>query len=276
MSEVIGSLNGKFVERSPGEFRGYSFHLIGIGGSGMCGAATILLRSGAMVTGSDRVGFVGMGELVQAGARVYLCHEAQHVTDDVDVVVRSAAVPDDNPEVVAAREKSIPVIYYAELLGEITRSRLGVSISGTHGKSTTTGMVAHLFQKGGLNPSFILGAECEQLGGSSGVGTGEHFVVESCEYGRSFLHMKPHSAAILNIEADHLDFYRDIDEICDAFCAFAAGVSSNGLVVVNHDDALPGELGVGQLAELRRSALVLGQTGGLQACVQVVVALCSE
>ena len=218
------------------DFCGKRVHLIGIGGSGMFGAARMLLQSGAKVSGTDQRQFDGVGELVAGGAVVHFDHNGEHVPVDADLVVRSAAVPDSNPEVASARSRSIPVICYAELLGRITASRLGVCIAGTHGKSTTTALTAHVLHSSGIDPSYICGAASQQLGGSSGVGRGPHFVVESCEYGRSFLHMRPFSAAILNIDCDHLDCYRDLDEIVAAFGEFAARVSPRGLLVVNHDD----------------------------------------
>ncbi|HRX86582.1 MAG TPA: UDP-N-acetylmuramate--L-alanine ligase, partial [Phycisphaerae bacterium] len=208
----------------------------GVGGCGMYGAARILLQGGARLSGSDQKDFGGAGALVSGGAKVSVGHAGGHVDESVELVVRSAAVPDDNPEVVTARCLGIPVIKYAELLGLITRTHRGVAICGTHGKSTTTALVAHTLRHAGLEPSFIVGADSTQLGGNSGVGTGRHFVVEACEFGRSFLHLRPHSAAILNIEADHLDCYGSIDEIEEAFAAFAGNVAPDGLLVVNHED----------------------------------------
>ena len=231
------------ARRKPGDFRGLRVHLVGVGGCGMLGAARILLQSGAVVSGSDLKQFAGAGDLVQAGASIHFFHDAAHLREDTELVVCSAAIPDTNPEIVAACSRSVPVIRYAELLGEITESRLGVSLAGTHGKSTTTALTTHLFQSAGLEPSFIVGADCAQLGGSSGVGAGRHFIVESCEYARSFLHVKPHSAAILNIEADHLDCYRDLDDIASAFGDFAGRVSPEGLLVVNHEDGLASRAG---------------------------------
>lgn len=230
-------VNGGASRRTVG-FYGKRVHLIGIGGSGMSGAARLLMQCGATVSGSDLNQFAGAGELTAAGATVHFFHDAGHLRDDIDLVVHSAAIPESNPELAAARMKSLPVIRYAELLGEFTRVRKGVAISGTHGKSTTTALVAHMFREARLDPSFIVGAESAQLGGSSGVGAGKHFVVESCEYARSFLHMTPHSAAILNIEADHLDCYRDIEDIVSAFSAFGQRVSRDGVLVVNYDDRL--------------------------------------
>jgi len=220
----------------PAGFAGRRVHCIGVGGCGMYGAARILLHAGARLSGSDMKDFAGAGTLVGAGARVVIGHAAGLVDDSVELVVRSAAVPDDNPEVASARTLGIPVIRYAELLGALTRTRRGVAVSGTHGKSTTTALTAHVLRHAGFDPSFIVGASSRQLGGSSGVGSGPHFVVESCEYARSFLHLRPHAATILNIEAEHLDCYRDLDEIVSAFADFAANIDPEGLLVVNHED----------------------------------------
>ncbi len=217
-------------------FKGLRVHCIGIGGSGMLGAAKLLLHSGANVSGSDMQTFEGAGELVAVGATVHFFHSAEHVHEGIDFVVRSAAVPDDNPEVAAARQCSIPIICYAELLGRIAASRVGVSVAGTHGKTTTTALTAHVFRTAGLEPSFICGAVSPQLGGSSGVGDGPHFIIESCEYARSFLNLWPQSAAILNVDADHLDFYTDLDDIIATFATFAGQISPSGLLAVNFDD----------------------------------------
>jgi len=215
---------------------GRRIHLVGVGGCGMYGAARILMHSGARISGSDQKDFAGAGTLVGGGAKVCIGHQSGLVDETIELVVRSAAVPDSNPEVVTARALGIPVINYAELLGMLTRTRKGVAIAGTHGKSTTTAMVAHILRHAGLEPSFIVGAQSSQLGGSSGVGAGPHFVVEACEFARSFLHLRPHSAAILNIEADHLDCYRDLEEIEESFASFAGNVAAGGLLVVNHED----------------------------------------
>ncbi|NOX58849.1 MAG: UDP-N-acetylmuramate--L-alanine ligase [Planctomycetes bacterium] len=217
---------------------GCRVHLVGIGGCGMSAAARFLLDSGSVVSGSDMKAFAGAGALVEAGATVHLFHDAQHLRDDVDLVVRSAAVPDSNPELVAATCKGKRVINYAELLGELTAKKTSVCIAGTHGKSTTTALTAYMMRVGGLEPSHVVGAESEQIGGSSGVGAGEHLVVESCEFDRSFLHLHPTSAAILNVEADHLDCFDDIDDIVEAFGSFVKRVPKSGLLVLNFEDDL--------------------------------------
>ena len=218
---------------SPLAAAGTRVHMIGIGGSGMSGAAAMLCELGATVAGSDLNVFEGMGELVRRGARVFIGHDEQHVDSKVQLVVISAAIPASNPELAAARRRGLPVIKYAELLGELMDHRRGVAIAGTHGKSTTTAMCAHLFREAGLSPSFVVGASCAQLGGGGGVGCGPHFIVESCEFDRSFLHLRPDSAAILNIEPDHLDCYEDLGEIIEAFGRFAANTAADGLLVCN-------------------------------------------
>jgi len=225
---------------------GARVHMIGIGGCGMSAAAALLLRCGAVVSGSDMNRFDGLGTLVAQGATVHVGHRAGQVPPDADRVVVSAAVPESNPELVVARRRCLPVITYAELLGEIMDRHRGIAVAGTHGKSTTTALLAHIFRSAGADPSFVVGASSSQLGGSSGVGRGEHFIVEACEYARSFLALKPCSAGILNIEADHLDCYTGLDDIRAAFADFCAGVRSSGVLVTPHNDR-----GVAEAAQAR-------------------------
>lgn len=214
-------------------FTGRRVHMIGIGGSGMSGAAQLLIELGALVTGSDREPFPGLGTLVSRGVRVSIGHDAEFLDRRTDLVVASAAIPAQNAEMQEARRRGLDILKYAQLLGELSTHRRCVAIAGTHGKTTTTAMCTYLLRSAGLDPSFICGAPSDQLGGSSGVGSGPHFVVESCEFDRSFLHLQPSSAAILNIEPDHLDCFRDLDDVIDAFGDFAGGVASDGLVVCN-------------------------------------------
>ncbi len=211
-------------------------HFIGIGGCGMQGAAVLLHRLGAEVSGSDMNVPEDLQLLSASGVTVQTGHAGEHITPDIELVVFSGAIPASNPELIRARELSIATISYARLLGELMGTRTGVALAGTHGKSTTTGMTAHIFRQAGLDPSFIVGADSRQLGGRSGLGSGPHLIVEACEYRRSFLHFCPHLAAVLNIEADHLDYYRDIDDLIEAFNAFCTNVPPDGLVVIPHAD----------------------------------------
>ncbi len=216
--------------------KGVRVHLIGIGGCGMRGAAAVLLREGAIVSGSDRCDSSALHLLTESGAAVHVGQSAANLPEQCDVVVHSAAIHPDNPELIAARERGIKVIKYAELLGRLMAQCKGIAVAGTHGKSTTTALLAYVLREAGLDPSFVIGAGVEQLGGGSGVGNGEHFVVEACEYDRSFLNLRPKLAAILNIEEDHLDFYSGLEAIIESFRAFASLVPADGLLVVNGAD----------------------------------------
>lgn len=234
-------MDGVMVEQTHDAFelRGMRVHLIGIGGSGMIGAAALLLGSGARVTGSDREKFEGIGKLVSAGATVVIGHGVEVLDPRTDLVVISAAIPETNPELIEARQRNIRVIKYAELVGLIMRQYAsGVAIAGTHGKTTTSAITAYLCSACGLSPSFLIGAPTDQLGGNAGLGEGELFIAESCEYDRSFLHLEPRFATVLNVEADHLDCYPNIDSIINAFEQFVQRVKPDGMVICNGDDPL--------------------------------------
>lgn len=209
-----------------------AIHAVGVGGSGMSGLARILAGMGHRVSGSDAQGGL-LADLAGAGIRVHAGHAAAHLPPDAAVVIASAAVPASNPELAEARRRGIPVWKYAEAAGRLMRGARGVAIAGTHGKTTTTSAVAWVLASAGLDPSFLIGGVVPQLGGAAGFGRGPFFVVEACEYDRSFLNYRPEVALITNIDADHLDYYRDLDEIAAAFADFAAG---SGHVVACGDD----------------------------------------
>ncbi|MFQ5414145.1 MAG: UDP-N-acetylmuramate--L-alanine ligase [Phycisphaerae bacterium] len=227
---------------APGrDVAGLQVHMIGIGGSGMSGMGALLLDMGASVSGSDLVPFQGMGQLVAGGAVVTIGHMSDLAMRTVDLVVVSAAIPDTNPELIAARRAGTCVVTYAELLGLLMRGRRGMAVAGTHGKSTTTAMCAYICRHAGLDPTFLVGARSDQLGGSdgsasSGLGAGPHVIVEACEFNRSFLDLAPMYAAVLNIETDHVDCFDTFDDILDAFALFCGRVDRGGLVVCNGDD----------------------------------------
>ncbi len=217
---------------------GTKIHMVGVGGCGMMGAASILADLGAKVSGTDRLGFEGMGELVRKGVVVTIGHGAEYVSEGTDLLVRTAAVALNHPEVEEAARREIPVLKYAELIGQLMRGRLGIAIAGTHGKTTTTAMTAHIFRTAGLAPTFVVGAKSDQLGGSAALGDGPHFIVESCEYDRSFHQFYPRFASILNVEKDHFDCYPDMDSLIEAFSQFARQVHPHGLLVCRADDPL--------------------------------------
>lgn len=227
---IFGSQEG------PALIAGKRIHMIGIGGCGMCGAAAVLARRGARVSGSDRGRSEALDRLGEMGVTVHAGQVGANLPDECDLVVHSAAVKPDNPEMVAAHARGLEVVKYSQLLGLLMAEHVGVAIAGTHGKSTTTAMTAFVLREAGLDPSFVIGAEVEQLGGGSGVGDGAHFVVEACEFDRSYHNLMPQIATILNVEEDHLDCYADLDAILESFQTFAGLVPSTGLLVVNGED----------------------------------------
>jgi UDP-N-acetylmuramate--alanine ligase len=239
---------GQFCGRRQMSFSGKKFHFIGAGGIGTSGLAKLLMKHAAIVSGSDMSESSVVDMLRQGGADIKIGHKADNLAGNIDAVVISAAVKDDNPELVAAKRQGCRVYKYAQMLGEVMRYYSGIAVSGTHGKSTTSAWLSYVLTHAGLEPSFIVGADIPQLGGSSGAGNigtknmGETpmpqlFVAEACEYDRSFLSLHPKVAVILNVEADHLDYYKDEAEIVEAFCDFANGTVSGGTVVVNGEDA---------------------------------------
>jgi UDP-N-acetylmuramate--alanine ligase len=212
-------------------------HFVGIGGIGMSGIAEILIDQGFTVTGSDRAGSDNTERLAALGAHVYLGHQASNVEPDVDALVYSSAIPPDNPEIVLARQRNIPVIRRAEMLAEVMRLKYGIGIAGTHGKTTTTSMVSLVLMEGGVDPTVIVGGRLHGLAGSNArMGKGEFIVVEADEYDRSFLSITPTIAVLTTLETDHLDCYRDLEDIKSAFIQFASKVPFYGFVVLCLDE----------------------------------------
>jgi len=230
---------------SPKPFAGRKIHFIGAGGCGMSGLAEFVLAEGAEVYGSDMKPGAAVNRLTDLGAKIYIGHQAENMPLGIDLVVASAAIKPDNPEMVEARRRGLTVQKYAQFLGSLMQLRKGIAVAGAHGKSTTTAMAAYALTCAGLDPSYVIGAEVPQLGGGSHAGKGANLVVEACEFDRSFHNYKPHAAAILNIEEDHLDYYHGgLAEIRQAFAEFAANIVPGGLLVANTAD-----LGVREIAE---------------------------
>ena len=222
-------------KKSPSENKKY--HFIGIGGVGTSALAAVLMKEKAIITGSDMQDSVLTERLSQGGAKVAIGHSADNLPEKLDGVVISAAVRDDNPELLAARQRKIMVYKYAQMLGLVMDRYKGVAIAGTHGKSTTTGWLAFVLKKLGVEPNFVVGADVMQFGASSGIGSSDIFIAEACEYDRSFLNLHPKIGVILNIEPDHLDYYSGIGEIVEAFTAFADNISSDGVLVAGVQDS---------------------------------------
>ncbi len=210
-------------------------HFVGIGGCGMSGLARIARQRGAVCTGSDLAASETTRRLIAEGIAVTHEQHAGSVPDGCDLLVISAAIRPDHPELVAARRRGVEVLKYAELLGRLMSASRGVAVAGTHGKSTTTSLLSHVLITAGLDPSFIVGANCPQIGGGARVGGGDLLVAEACEYDRSFHNFHPAHAVILNLEADHLDLYRSLDEIVEAFAVFARQVRPEGSLLIQHE-----------------------------------------
>jgi UDP-N-acetylmuramate--alanine ligase len=219
------------------DLAGVRFHFIGAGGIGMSGLAQLLMKNEAIVAGSDQMPSEVVDDLCRAGADIKPGHRAENLSTETDAVVISAAIKDDNPELKEARERGYKVYKYADMLGELMDRYEGIAISGTHGKSTTSGWLIHLLKQAGMDANFIVGAKINQLESSSGVADSKYFVAEACEYDRSFLNLKPKIACILNIEQDHLDYYKNENEIVEAFSKFTLGTKSGGTVIANGQDA---------------------------------------
>ncbi len=212
-------------------------HFVGIGGIGMSGIAEILLDQGFKVSGSDRALSEVTERLQQLGAVVYEGHRPENVAADVDTVVYSSAVSSDNPEIIEAVRRKIPVVRRAEMLAEVMRLKYGIGIAGTHGKTTTTSMIGLILMEGGLDPTVVVGGKLSGLGGTNArLGRGEFIVVEADEYDRSFLSITPTIAVLTTLEADHLDCYRDLDDIKNAFVQFASKVPFYGFIVLCLDE----------------------------------------
>ena len=211
-------------------------HFVGIGGSGMSGIAEVLVNQGYQVSGSDLAANAATRRLAQLGAKVLLEHQAANVVD-ADVVVVSTAIQPDNPEVLAAREHRIPVVPRALMLAELMRLKQGVAIAGTHGKTTTTSLVASVLAEAGLDPTFVIGGRLIAAGSNARLGAGEYIVVEADESDASFLHLQPMIAVVTNIDADHMDTYEhDFEELKRAFVQFLRNLPFYGAAILCTDD----------------------------------------
>lgn len=211
-------------------------HFVGIGGIGMSGIAEVLLNLGYKVSGSDLRQSDTTERLAAIGGEIYIGHARQNLTN-VDVVVTSTAVGDDNPEVIEARERMIPVIPRAEMLAELMRMKYGIAIAGTHGKTTTTSMVATILTHGGIDPTIVIGGKLNTLGTNAVLGQGKFLVAEADESDGSFLKLSPTIAVVTNIDADHLDFYTGgISQIKDIFVDFINKIPFYGLAVLCLED----------------------------------------
>jgi UDP-N-acetylmuramate--alanine ligase len=209
-------------------------HFVGIGGIGMSGIAELLLNLNYEVSGSDLRETATTDRLTRLGGTVHKGHRAEHV-QGADVVVVSSAVPPDNPEVERARAESIPVIPRAEMLAELMRMKYGIAVAGSHGKTTTTSLIATVLAEGGMDPTMVIGGRLNSLGSNARLGGGDFLVAEADESDGSFLMLSPTVAVVTNIDPEHLDHYKDMENLKEAFLRFVGKVPFYGLVVLCMD-----------------------------------------
>lgn len=210
-------------------------HFIGIGGISMSGLAEVLLKEGFTISGSDAKESALTDHLEQMGAKVFYGQKASNIIEGIDAVVYTAAIHEDNEEYAAAKAKGLPMLSRAELLGQLMCNyETPIAVSGTHGKTTTTSMLSQILLADELDPTLSVGGILKAIGGNIRVGASELFVAEACEYTNSFLHLFPKIAIILNIDADHLDFFKDLQDIRNSFRKFAELIPADGTLVINH------------------------------------------
>lgn len=212
-------------------------HFIGIGGISMSGLAAILLKEGFTVSGSDAQRSALTERLEAAGARIACPQAAENITDGIDAVVYTAAIHPDNPEYACALSRGIPMLSRAELLGQMMKNyRLPICVSGTHGKTTTTSMAAHVLMEADMDPTISVGGVLPLIEGNYRIGGQDTFLMEACEYTNSFLSFFPKISIILDIDADHLDFFKDLEDIRHSFRRFAELLPADGTLIINADD----------------------------------------
>jgi UDP-N-acetylmuramate--alanine ligase len=231
-----------------------NIHFVGIGGVGMCGIAEVLHNLEFNVSGSDIAESTNTERLQEMGVKIDIGHQSSHV-EGVDVVVVSSAVDTTNPEVAEALEQKIPVIPRAEMLGELMQLQRGIAIAGTHGKTTTTSLVASLLAEGGLDPTFVIGGRLNSVGANARLGKGEYLVAEADESDASFMHLHPLMSVVTNIDADHLGTYGgDFSVLKKAFVDFLHNIPFYGVVIMCVDDPVVREI----LPSLHKPVLTYG------------------
>ncbi len=213
-----------------------SIYFIGIGGISMSALAELMIEKGIKVFGSDRKQNHLIDKLIKNGATIYIGHKASNV-ENVDIVVYTAAISNDNEELIRARELKIPIMERSEFLGLIMKDyKYNICIAGAHGKTTTTSMISSIFLRSNLDPTILIGGEFDLINGNLKIGKSEYFIAESCEYKDSFLKFHPYAAIVSNIEAEHLDYFKDIDQILKSFKEFISLVPKEGVAIINYED----------------------------------------
>lgn len=212
-------------------------HFIGIGGIGISAIARMFMLEGKEVSGSDRGASLVTDELAKLGAKIFLEQKAENISDDVDLVIYTIAISEDNSEFIRAKELGVPVLTYPEALGLISAQKYTIAVSGTHGKTTTTAMLAKIFIDAGLDPTVIVGSLLIDQKSNFIAGQSKYFITEACEYKRSFLNLSPQVVIITNIDTDHLDYYKDLADIQSAFVSLVEKIPADGYLVCDKNDS---------------------------------------
>lgn len=234
---ILKYRNGLFIEK------GKHIYMIGIGGISMSGIADILVNMGYVVSGSDRTSSKVTDMLIDSGVKVFIPKCKDNITDDIDFVVYTAAIKEDNEEMVEAKRRGIPMMERGEFLGEITKLYSNtIGIAGTHGKTSTTSMVSLIFIEAGCDPTIQVGSILSNIGGNYRIGKSDTLIIEACEYCDSYLNFKQKSAIVLNIDNDHLDYFKNLDNIKKSFNKYVSGLPSDGFLIINNDDKNSNEL----------------------------------
>jgi UDP-N-acetylmuramate--alanine ligase len=211
------------------------YHFIGIGGIGVSAIARMFNLKGKNVSGSDSGQSEITDDLQKLGIKVFIGQKAENLDNDTEVVIYSIAIKEDNPEILEARKRGLICLSYPQMLGELSKEMFTIAVSGTHGKTTTTAMIGHILRKAGLDPTVVVGSKILGENTNFIAGKGKFLVVEACEYRRSFLNLSPSVLVITNIEADHLDYYKDLDDIKSAFKELEKKVPKDGFIVREAD-----------------------------------------
>lgn len=211
-------------------------HFIGIGGIGMSALARLFLHDKKEISGSDRAETKVTKELEKLGIKISYKQMPENIEDDMDLVVYTAAMPEDHPELEAAREKGIKTIQYFEALGLVANQYYLIAVSGTHGKTTTTAMLTDILEAAEFDPTAVIGSLRSKTKSNFRAGKSKYFIAEACEYGRHFLHLEPDVLVITNIEAEHLDYFKDVKDVQEAFRECAEKVRENGIIIANLSD----------------------------------------
>jgi len=214
------------------------YYLIGIGGIGLSGIAKILIEQGHQVSGSDMNKNKQTVALENIGAKIYIGQKKENISSDIDAIIASSAIPEDNPEILAAKEKDIKIFHRDDFLPELTKNKKVIAIAGTHGKTTTSSIVSHLLIEAGFDPTFLVGGVLKNYGTNARAGKGEYFVIEADEFGNAFLGLSPFVAGITNIEYDHPDFFKNEKVYLESFQKFIDNILPNGYLIKNAEDYL--------------------------------------